>query len=146
MQIPSISILVAIGFLLYGFYKSWKLVQHIRKNSQSQSWQPTNAEVLSKQVAKKMSSRSGVAYHPEISYRYVVMGQVFEKKIQLPKYYSSQKAQEKLDSIGNSVAVRYDPNQPKDHISEFETVNYSDIVLIVTLFAVAAIISYQYFF
>ncbi len=144
MQIPIIMILIAVGFVLLGLFRLWKLVQQIQKKSKSQNWQPTTAEVLSKQVAKKLSTRSGVSYHPEITYRFVVMGQGFEKKIQLPKYYSSQKAQEKLDIVGTTIAVRYDPNQPKDHISEFETVNYSDILLIVTTFVVAALILFPY--
>ena len=144
MQFPIIPTLVSVSFILYALYKTGKLIQQIIKNSRSQSWQPTTAEVLSKEVAKKASTRSGVSYYPEIAYRYKVMGQSYEKKIQLPKNYSSQKVQEKLDSIGSTIAVRYDPNQPKDHVSEYDTVNYSDILLIVIIIVAAALLLLPY--
>jgi len=144
MQFPIIPTLVSISFILYALFKAWKLVLQILKNSRSQSWQPSVAEVLSKEVVKKASTRSGVSYYPEIAYRYKVMGQSYEKKIQLPKNYSSQKAQELLDSIGTSIAIRYDPNQPKDHLSEYETVNYSDILLIVIIIAAAVLLLIPY--
>lgn len=144
MQFPIIPTLVSVSFILYALFKSWRLVQQILKNSRSQSWQPSTAEVLSKEVVKKASSRSGVTYHPEIAYRYKVMGQSYEKKILLPKNYSTQKVQEKLDSIGNTIAVRYDPNQPKDHVSEYENVNYSDILLIVIIIVAAVLLLIPY--
>ena len=144
MQFPIIPTLVSASFILYALYKSGKLIQQILKNSRSQNWQPTTAEVLTKEVVKNASTRSGVSYHPEIDYRYKVMGQSYEKKIKLPKNYSSQKVQEKLDSIGKSIAVRYDPNQPKDHVSEYDNVNYSDIMLIVIIIVAAVLLFLPY--
>ena len=145
MEIPITTILISIGIVLFALFKTWKLVHQILKKNQSQSWQMSAAEVLSKRVTKKISTRSGLSYYPEIEYRYTVMGQSFEKTIRMPKNYSERKAEEKLDNVGATIEVRYDPNQPKDHVSEFDIVNYPDIVVIVLFLVLAGIMIYPYF-
>ena len=144
MESSIVTILVAIGLILFGLFKTGKLVQQILKKNKSQSWQMSTAEVTSKQVVKKLSTRSGASYYPEIEYRYSVMGQPFEKTILLAKNYSRQKAQEKVESIGNTIAIRFDPNQPKEHVSEYDIVNYADILLIVIMLVLAGIMAYPY--
>ena len=144
MESSIVTILVAIGLILFGLFKTGKLVQQILKKNKSQSWQMSTAEVTSKQVVKKLSTRSGASYYPEIDYRYSVMGQPFEKTILLAKNYSRQKAQEKVESIGNTIAIRFDPNQPKEHVSEYDIVNYADILLIVIMLVLAGIMAYPY--
>ena len=144
MEITWLSIALGIGLILFALYRLWKLFQQIQKKSRSETWQPTTAEVLSKNVAKRVSSRSGVAYYPEIEYRYVVMGQPYENKHRLLRSNSEQKALETLENMGKTIAVRYDPNQPKDHISEYEEVNYRDLMMLVIALVVAGIILYPY--
>jgi len=144
MESSIVTILVAIGLILFGLFKTGKLVQQILKKSRSQSWQMSTAEVISKQVVKKLSTRSGASYYPEIDYRYSVMGQPFEKTIRLAKNYSRQKAQEKVESIGTTIAIRFDPNQPKEHVSEYDIVNYADILLIVIMLVLAGIMVFPY--
>ena len=144
MESSIVTILVAIGLILFGLFKTGKLVQQILKKNKSQSWQMSTAEVTSKQVVKKLSTRSGASYYPEIDYRYSVMGQPYEKTIRLAKNYSRQKAQEKVESIGNTIAIRFDPNQPKEHVSEYDIVNYADILLIVIMLVLAGIMVYPY--
>ncbi len=144
MESSIVTILVAIGLILFGLFKTGKLVQQILKKNKSQSWQMSTAEVTSKQVVKKLSTRSGASYYPEIDYRYSVMGQPFEKTIRLAKNFSRQKAQEKVESIGNTIAIRFDPNQPKEHVSEYDIVNYADILLIVIMLVLAGIMVYPY--
>lgn len=144
MGAPTITILVAIGLILYGLFKTGKLVQQYLKKNKSQSWQVSTAEVVSKRVKKRISTRSGASYYPEIEYRYSVMGQQFEKKIRMAKIYFQQKAQEKVDNIGTTIEVRYNPNQPEEHISEYDIINYSDIPLIVIMLVLAGIMLYPY--
>lgn len=144
MESQIVTILVAIGLILYGLFKTGKLIQQMLKKSKSQSWQVSTAEVVSKQVTKRISTRSGASYYPEIDYRYTVMGQPYEKTIRLAKNYSRQKAQEKVDNIGATIGVRYNPNQPKEHVSEYDIVNYSDILLIVIMLVLAGIMLYPY--
>jgi hypothetical protein len=144
MEIPITTILILIGIVLFALFKTWKLVRQILKKNQSQSWQMSAAEVVSKRVTKRISTRSGVSYYPEINYRYTVMGQIFEKTIRLPKNYSERKAEEKIDNVGTTIEVRYDPNQPKDHVSEYDIVNYPDIVVIVIFLVLAGIMIYPY--
>jgi len=144
MESSIVTILVAIGLILFGLFKTGKLVQQILKKNKSQSWQMSTAEVTSKQVVKKLSTRSGASYYPEIDYRYSVMGQPFEKTIRLAKNYSRQKAQEKVESIGTTIAIRFDPNQPKEHVSEYDIVNYADILLIVIMLVLAGIMVFPY--
>lgn len=144
MGSSTVTILVASGLLLFGVFKTGKLIQQILKKNKSQSWQVSTAEVVSKRVTKKISTRSGASYYPEIDYHYSVMGQRFEKTIRLAKNYSRQKAQEKVDNIGTTIEVRYDPNQPKEHISEYDIVNYPDILLIVIMLGLAGFMLYPY--
>ncbi|MBE0686146.1 MAG: DUF3592 domain-containing protein [Anaerolineaceae bacterium] len=144
MESQIVTILVAIGLILFALFKSVTLIQQILKKNKGESWQVSTAAVLSKQVTKKISTRSGASYYPEITYRYTVMGQQFEKTIRLVKYLSRQKAQEKVDNLGTSIEVRYNPNQPKEHISEYDIVNYPDIILIVIMLVLAGIMLYPY--
>lgn len=144
MESQIVTILIAIGLILYGIFKTGKLIQQMLKKSKSQSWQVSSAEVVSKQVTKRISTRSGASYYSEIDYRYSVMGQRFEKTIRLAKNYSQQKAQEKLDNIGTTIEVRYNPNQPKEHVSEYDIVNYADILLTVIMLVLAGIMLYPY--
>jgi hypothetical protein len=144
MESQIVTILIAIGLILFGLFKTGKLIQQMLKKSKSQSWQVSSAEVVSKCVTKKISTKSGASYYPEIDYRYAVMGQPYEKKIRLAKYYSRQKAQEKVDNIGTTIEVRYNPNQPKEHVSEYDIVNYPDILLIVIMLVLAGIMLYPY--
>ncbi len=139
-----VTIIIAIGLILFSLYKTFRLVQQILKKAKSETWQVARAQVVSKQVVKKRSSRSGSSYFPEIEYQYSVMGQSFENKVRLPKNYTRGKAEEKLDGVGMSMEVRYDPNQPKEHISEYEFVNYADIILIVLSVVLAGFMFYPF--
>lgn len=145
MELPILTLVLGAGLILFSLYRLWKLIQQIQKKSRSENWQPTNAEVLSKNVAKRISSRTGVSYFPEIEYRYVVMGQPYENKQRLLRSNSEQKALETLENMGKTIVVRYDPNQPKEHMSEYEEVNYRDLLVIVVSLVVAGIILYPYF-
>jgi len=144
MDSSILMILVPIGLILFALYRLWKFIQLIRKNSQSQTWQVTSAEILSKHIEKNRSTRSGVSYFPVIEYRYTVMGQSYEKKINLPKSYSFEKAEETANQLGTNLEIRYDPNQPKEHISKYEKANYFEVFLIVVILAVAVIIMLPY--
>jgi len=139
-----VTIIIAIGLILFSLNKTFRLVQQILKKAKSETWQVARAQVVSKQVVKKRSSRSGSSYFPEIEYQYSVMGQSFENKVRLPKNYTRGKAEEKLDGVGMSMEVRYDPNQPKEHISEYEFVNYADIILIVLSVVLAGFMLYPF--
>lgn len=139
-----VTIIIAIGLILFSLNKTFRLVQQILKKAKSETWQVARAQVVSKQVVKKRSSRSGSSYFPEIEYQYSVMGQSYENKVRLPKNYTRGKAEEKLDGVGMSMEVRYDPNQPKEHISEYEFVNYADIILIVLSVVLAGFMLYPF--
>lgn len=144
MQASVVTILVSVGLLLFGLYKAWNLVRQILKKSQSESWQVTTAEVTSKQVVRKISARSGATYIPEIFYQYTVIGQVFENKIRLQKHYTTSSAEKKVDAIGATFGVRYNPDQPKEHLTEYDFINYADILIIVISLVFAGIMIYQY--
>lgn len=145
MDSSIVTIIIAIGLILFGLYKTVKLVQQILKKSKSENWQPARAQVVSKQVVKKLSSRSGASYFPEIEYQYNVMGQSYANKVRLPKNYTRGKAEEKLEGVGMTMEVRYNPNQPKEHISEYEFVNYAEIILIVLMVVLAGFMLYPVF-
>ncbi|MDO9086495.1 MAG: DUF3592 domain-containing protein [Anaerolineaceae bacterium] len=144
MEIPIVVLLVSLILILFALYKIWTFIQKSLKKSNSQTWQKTTAEVFSKTVARKISTKSGISYYPEIEYRYTVMGQSFEKKIRLPKNYTLQKAEEIINNLGTTIEVHYNPNQPKEHISEYEKANYLDIVVGVISLVLAGIMLFPY--
>ena len=53
MELPILTLVLGAGLILFSLYRLWKLIQQIQKKSRSENWQPTNAEVLSKNVANQ---------------------------------------------------------------------------------------------
>ncbi len=140
MEFSLIKILISIVLILFALYRLWKFIQQIRNKSQSQNWLTITAQVVSKKVGKTTSMRSGNIFFPEIKYRYKVMGQRYENKTRTSRSYSLQKAEEMVNNLGSDIEVRYNPVNPKEHVAEYERINYLEILMIVTILLVALII------
>jgi hypothetical protein len=142
MSISIVSILVAVGFLAFCIFKIWQMVQFFQRRSASETWPVTTGEIISRNVNVQHSSRSGNSYYPEIKYKYTVMGQEFEKKITLGGIYSRKSAEDAINNLGNTIEVRYNPDNPQEQISEKEKFNFVDVLLIVVTLAVAVFVLY----
>jgi hypothetical protein len=94
-------------------------------------------EVVSKRITKTMTSKGMMSYFPEISYKYSVMGTVFEKRTRLKGTNSEKSAENAMSNVQNTIELRYNPQNPKEHINILEKINVWDIVLIIVFLALA---------
>jgi hypothetical protein len=137
MKVSIISILLSIGFFGFSVYKIWKLVELLRKRSASSTWPVIAGEVVSKKVAESRSTRGGTSYFPELTYKYSVMGMEFQKETRISGMYSRKSAEDAVYNMGNSIELRYNPQNPKEHTSKLDKINVWDIVLIFVNLALA---------
>jgi hypothetical protein len=138
MKVSIISILVSIGFFGFSIYKIWKLVEVSRRKSASSLWPVIAAEIVTKKVAEIRSTRGGTSYFPQFTYKYSVMGMEFQKETRLSGMYSRKSAEDAVYNMGNSIELRYNPQNPKEHISVLDKINVWDIVLIVVCLALGS--------
>ena len=137
MNVSLLPIIVSIGILAFGIYKIWKLVEVLRRKSASSTWPVIAAEVVAKKVAESRSTKGGTSYFPEYTYKYSVMGMEFQKETRVSGMYSRKSAEDAVYNMGNSIELRYNPQNPKEHISALDKINVWDIILIVVNIALA---------
>jgi hypothetical protein len=140
MNVSLLPIIVSIGILAFGIYKIWKLVEVLRRKSASSTWPVIAAEVVAKKVAESRSTKGGTSYFPEFTYKYSVMGMEFQKETRVSGMYSRKSAEDAVYNMGNSIELRYNPQNPKEHISVLDKINVWDIIVIVLTLAVALFI------
>ena len=137
MNVSFLPLILGIGFLAFSVYKIWKFVELMRRGSASSTWPVIAAEVVAKKVAESRSTKGGTSYFPEITYKYSVMGMEFQKETRLSGMYSRKSAEDAVYNMGNSIELRYNPQNPKEHISVLDKINAWDIILIVVNIALA---------
>ncbi len=145
MSTSTLSIALGFAFLAFGIYKIWQLVRQQQRRSASQTWPVIAADVISKKVAESRSPKSGTSYFPEITYKYTHMGQEFEKQTRLSGLYSRKSAEDAIFNVGKTIEVRYNPDNPKEHIAETDKNNFWDILQVVATLVVAIAILSQLF-
>lgn len=131
MNVSFLPLILGIGFLAFSIYKIWKFVEVIRRRSASSTWPVIAAEVVAKKVAESRSTKGGTSYFPEFTYKYSVMGMEFQKETRISGMYSRKSAEDAVYNMGNSIELRYNPQNPKEHISVLDKINVWDIILIV---------------
>lgn len=137
MNSNSIFILLSAGLLIYALYKVWQLVEIALRRSASDAWVLTTGKVLFKDVEVQRGSKGSKSYIPKIRYTYTVNGERFEKTISLGTRFRESSADDALDEVGKTIEVRYNPEKPQAHISEFEKVRLSDLFPILIILIVA---------
>jgi hypothetical protein len=137
MKVPLISIIVSIGFLVASIYKIWKLVEVTRRKSASSMWPVIVGEVVSKRITKTMSAKGVTTYFPEITYKYSVMGMPFQKETLMGGMFSKKSAEKAINNIQNTIELRYNPQNPKEHITVLDKINVWDIGLIIVTLVLA---------
>ena len=137
MNVSFLPLILGIGFLAFSIYKIWKFVELMRRRSASSTWPVIAAEVVAKKVAESRSTKGGTSYFPEFTYKYSVMGMEFQKETRISGMYSRKSAEDAVYNMGNSIELRYNPQNPKEHISVLDKINVWDILLIVITLALA---------
>ena len=140
MNVSFLPLILGIGFLAFSIYKIWKFVEVMRRRSASSTWPVIAAEVVAKKVAESRSTKGGTSYFPEFTYKYSVMGMEFQKETRVSGMYSRKSAEDAVYNMGNSIELRYNPQNPKEHISVLDKINVWDIIVIVLTLSVALFI------
>jgi hypothetical protein len=123
--------LTAAYLILYAIYLIIKFFKKSQRLSASSIWPKVEALVLNKKVICRFTGRH-IHYFPELEYKYSVLGNDFNHRSRIDRMISRKSAQKLLDTIGNTLEVRYNPEKPIEHKHEYEKMalsDYSSIVL-----------------
>lgn len=137
MNSNTIVILFNAVFLIFALYKVWQLVEIALRRSASDAWVLTTGKVLFKDVEVQRGNKGSKSYIPKMRYTYTVNGERFEKTISLGTRFRESSARDALNEVGKTIEVRYNPEKPQAHISEFENVRLSDLFPILIMLFVA---------
>ena len=123
-------IIAAVVMFGMGFYTLWKVIRISLKKSASKSWPAVAAQVIKKEVVRRVTTKGQITYYPEMDYTYSVMGSQFNQHTRLKGTYSNANGQKILDAVGETLEVRYNPEKPTEHTNGFEKVRFTDILVI----------------
>jgi hypothetical protein len=132
--------ILAVLLLLFAFYRIWMLVKQTRRNTASLSWPVIAAKVTHKEVHSHRSSKGNTSYTPVVTYKYSVIGAEFDHTINLNGLWSLNSAQKALDEIGETLEVRYNPDNPNENTHGYDKVKFTDYLLILVMLGLAAFI------
>jgi hypothetical protein len=123
MTAEFLMIVLAVLLSAVGVFFGLKVIGINRKKTASASWPVTTGHVLSKDVSSsKNSGSSGYNYRADITYNYDAPGGPFEKKLFLGSKGVRTQAEKLLEAIGDTIQVRYNPEKPGEHITDFEKI------------------------
>jgi hypothetical protein len=137
MNVSIVPILVSAGLFIFAVYKLYSVIKLSRTITASQTWPAVMGQVTAKNVLVHRSSKGSTSYSPEVAYKYSVMGSEFGGKTQLKGLWSRNSAQAALDAMGETMEVRYNPDNPKNHTHGKEKVHIFDILIILASLAIA---------
>ncbi|HEX9018341.1 MAG TPA: DUF3592 domain-containing protein [Anaerolineaceae bacterium] len=141
MSTNPISLIIGVGFLLYGLYQLWKIIVIVRKQFASASWYLATGTVYDRNIKEHRRGRGGVSYEPEIMYRYTVNGVEYDRKISLETVIFTS-AEKTLENVPETIEVHFNPERPGDHISSEERVRFEPVILtLITLLVGAYMLS-----
>lgn len=134
--------IVAGGLLLaLGLYFLWRIISLNRRKAASASWPAINAAVAAKGVSLRRG-KNGSSYIPEVDYSYTVMNAVFQKHKSLGAKATRDGAEKLLAVMGDVIEMRYNPEKPNEHITVLDKAGFTDILLVVVVFILAAVMFY----
>jgi hypothetical protein len=137
MDAKVLYILITAGCLIFVLYQGWKMVSILLRKSASGAWQTTIGKVESKTVSVQSGSKGGKSYIPKITYPYSVMGEKYLKKISLGTRWWESSAYNAISEIGDTLEVRYNPEKPKEHISDQEKIRIFNLFLVLLYLFIA---------
>ena len=124
-------IIAAVLMLGIGLYKLWKVIRQSSKVTASKNWPAVSAQVIKKEVVRRVTTKGQITYYPELDYKYSVMGSEFNQHTRLKGTYSNANGQKTLDTVGETLEVRYNPEKPNEHTNGFEKLRFTDVLVIV---------------
>jgi len=134
-------ILLAVLLIAVGVFFGLKVIRINQKKTASANWPGTTGHVLSKDVSSsKNSSSSGYTYRADVTYNYDAPGGPFQKKLFLGSKGVRTQAEKLLETIGDTIQVRYNPEKPVEHISDFEKIMPAHIVTAIGALILAVVL------
>jgi hypothetical protein len=113
----------------------------------ARSWPETTGKILSTQMVKSYSKKSGTTYHPDIEYEYQVNGVTYTHhryafgSAGLFTNYTTAEREKSKYRKGQSVSVYYNPLFPKDAVLEVRSASSWIFLLIGGVFFVVGMAS-----
>lgn len=139
MDTQFVLIVLAAVWLAVSIYYGLQVLSIHRRKSASASWPSTTGQVLSKDVSSiKNNKTNSYSYSAEVTYNYTAAGESFEKKLVLGSKGARAQAEMLLDAVGKTLQVRYNPEKPAEHISDYEKIKPSDIIFSIGFLILAA--------
>lgn len=129
MTIELLLIVLAILLIAVSGFFGLKILRINRKRSSSVNWTATTGKVLSKEVkSSKNSGSSGYSYRADLVYSYDAPGGPFKKKLFLGSKGVREQAEKLLEKVGETILIRYDPEKPAEHVSDYEKIKLVEVI------------------
>jgi hypothetical protein len=111
------------SILAFGIYRIWSAYKTYKNIVASKEWPVTKGEVTAAKINQEWWwGKGGIYYRPKITYRYSVLGNEQTKRVRLESTKSEEEAKEVLEMLplGIDITVSYNPENPKDCVSEYD--------------------------
>jgi hypothetical protein len=113
----------AIILLFFGLHNLYLLYKHIRRLRASRNWPETRGKVSESQVLYKITEnrRQHTIYYSVMEYSYQVLGTEYNGKVQIDNSSGSAETAYKAAKAfptGGSFSLRYNPENPQEHITQ----------------------------
>ncbi len=113
----------------FGSYYLWKVIDVARRRAASNLWTVTQGKVITAMILPRGRGWHGV----DITYTYSVLGTNHERKFTLMETSNKANAETAWEEIGETIAVRYNPNKPQESIPDVEKIKMNDLFLGISL-------------
>lgn len=134
-------ILLAVIMIGFSIYSGLKVMSIYRRKSASEEWPVVPGTVLARDVSSVRNTNGrGHSYRAEVTYRYATPGGPFEKKLFVGSKGVRAQADKLLESMGDSIQVRYNPQNPSEHISDQEKVMPAQVAAAVGALLLAVVL------
>ena len=125
-------IVLAVLMLAVSVFYGQKVISINRRKSASVSWPTSTGQVLSRDVLSIRNSKTNsYSYRAEVTYNYTTPGGPFEKKLFLGSKGVRLQAEKLINAVGDTIQVRYNPEKPAEHISDYEKIMPVQVVAII---------------
>jgi hypothetical protein len=113
-----------LSFLIFGVFLIWSAISRQKRINRSRSWPNTMGMVVAAKNKVSFGTKGGRSYRPEVTYRYSVIGIEYQQTISINSTIIKDNVEEFLKNltIGAKLKISYNPDNPKDCVSEYDEV------------------------
>lgn len=141
MNTQSLLIALAVLLIAVSVFFGLKVLGIYRRKNASASWPAATGNVSSRNISSiKNSSSSGYSYRADATYSYDAPGGPFEKKLFLGSKGLRPQAEKLLETIGDTIQVRYNPEKPAEHITDLEKIMPVDVFSMIGSLVLAVVL------